>query len=87
MRVRKGIPGQRCKRESALGTGKRSGVTEYRGIWLSAGQRGWKGGFDKIPVSSMGHGKVFVLNNTFHLKGSMVSFGFGDGNSEVYGEK
>ena len=27
------------------------------------------------------------LNNTFHLKGSMVSFGFGEGNSEVYGEK
>ena len=67
MGVRKRIPGQRNKRARFLGTSRRSGVTEFKGIWVSTEKR------HRIPMLSMGRGKVFVLN-TLHLKYSMVSF-------------
>lgn len=35
----------------------------------------------QIPVSSLGHGKVFVLN-TFHMNSSMISFRVWEDNSE-----
>lgn len=75
MEVKKRIPGQRDKRARFLGTSRRSGVTEFRGIWVTTEKRVWKGDFHKIPVFSMGRGKVFVLN-TLYLKYSMVSFRF-----------
>ena len=50
MGVKKRIPGQRDKRARFMGTSRRSGVTEYRGIWVTTEKRGWKGDFHKIPV-------------------------------------
>ena len=73
MGVRKRIPGQRNKRARFLGTSRRSGITEFKGIWVTTEKRHWKGGFHKIPMFSVGRGKVFVLN-ALHLKYSMVSF-------------
>lgn len=60
MGVRKRNPGQRNKRARFLGTSRKSGVTEFRGIRVSTEKRVWKGGFHKIPVFAMGCGKVFV---------------------------
>lgn len=39
----------RVEKTSLLRTSERSGVTEYGGIWVSVGLRGWKRGFDTGP--------------------------------------
>lgn len=62
-------------------------MTEDGGIWPSTGGRGWKGGFDTGSDVLSGPCKVLVLNNSFHLKKSMISFMFWEDNSEGCGEK
>ena len=39
----------------------------------------------EVPMSSMGQGKVLVLNNCFHWKSSKISFLFREDNSEGCG--
>lgn len=51
------------------------------------GEEAGKEALIQLPMFSVGHGMVFVLNNSFHLKKSMTSFVFWEDNSEGCSEK
>lgn len=59
--------GLRCE---GVSSGDGAWCVEIGGMWGSAGHWGWRGGFVQTAVSSVGHGKVFILNHTFHLRSS-----------------